>query len=124
VTRAILSCRQIRGTVAEDHTGFAVESVRDAGERAVLYVRGEIDLATSDALQVALDEIPRSERLCLDFKDCTFIDSSGMRAVFQAAREFDAAGGEFGVRNIPGQLEELFEMAGLWLPSSPIVRLP
>ena len=78
--------------------GFAVSS-RRAGELLLLDVVGELDIATAPELREAVatalpgaaaDGLP----LVLDLTRCTFLDSSGSRAVGMAARE----GADAGVR--------------------------
>jgi anti-anti-sigma factor len=51
-------------------------------------LEGELDLATSQDLLVAIRERPSStEALTLDFSGVTFMDSSGLRALLEAARD-------------------------------------
>jgi anti-anti-sigma factor len=55
----------------------------DRGYRLV----GELDLATSEDLLLAIRERPASNQpLMLDFSGVSFMDSSGLRALLEAAR--------------------------------------
>lgn len=62
-------------------------SSRTVGTTAILAVGGEIDMATTDQLRRALDElIDGSTRVVCDLTDVTFIESTGI-GVFVAARK-------------------------------------
>jgi anti-anti-sigma factor len=51
-------------------------------------LEGELDLATAKDLLVAIRDRPGAEaRLTLDFSGITFMDSSGLRALLEAARD-------------------------------------
>jgi anti-sigma B factor antagonist len=62
---------------------FAVEMI--PGARAV-QVRGELDLATEEQLTAVLDEaVAAGGPVVLDMTSLRFIDSSGIRALLNAA---------------------------------------
>jgi anti-sigma B factor antagonist len=85
--------------------------VCEAGDReaAVVRVRGEIDLATADRLARALAGCDPSGLVVLDLSDVGFIDSSGLRVVMMALRDFES---RLGVLFAPGSsVERLFEIA-------------
>lgn len=66
----------------------------DAGR--LVAVHGELDIATVPELRAALDAVLDAGADCmLSLADCTFIDSSGTRAIAAAAEQFDAAGLSF-----------------------------
>jgi anti-sigma B factor antagonist len=68
-------------------------SAETAGEGAlVVRVSGDLDLATSPRFTEALAAAPAARHLVIDLTDCTFLDSSGVRALVQAVREIPAAG--------------------------------
>jgi anti-anti-sigma factor len=51
-------------------------------------LEGELDLATSQDLLAAVRERPgKEEPLTLDFSGVTFMDSSGLRALLEAAKD-------------------------------------
>ena len=72
---------------------FEVE-LSTVGGRAVLRVRGELDLATAPelarAVQAQLSTSPSS--LVIDLTDTTFLDSSGARQLALAARQAGGSG--------------------------------
>jgi len=52
-------------------------------------LEGELDLATSQDLLVAIAERPSTDALTLDFSGVSFMDSSGLRALLEVARARD-----------------------------------
>lgn len=74
----------------------------------VVKVFGELDLATTPKLESALEESTSPLPLVLDLSDCTLIDSSGVRALVNAAREMRDAGHRLAVvASDPGILRVL-----------------
>jgi len=57
----------------------------------VVRVEGELDLATSGALEEALDAA-NGGRLVIDLGGCTFVDSSAVRVLVSAARSAEESG--------------------------------
>ncbi len=74
--------------------GFGVERVVDA-DRLVVKVRGEIDLMTAGTLRDELvDAVKQSPEVMVDLSEVGFLDSTGVRSLFDAYR----AAGELGHR--------------------------
>jgi anti-anti-sigma factor len=71
---------------------------RRTGDRTVLTVHGELDLATVDVVRARIDAL-RAERLpvLLDLDELAFIDSTGIRMILQAAQDGARTGWEFSV---------------------------
>ena len=73
--------------------GFRVEPDHADG-RPVLRLHGELDMATAPllgrALNAALDAKPAA--LAIDLTELSFVDSSGIRVLFDASRRASAAG--------------------------------
>lgn len=85
--------------------------LRKAGDReaAIVSVRGEIDLATADRLTRALAGCDQAGLVVLDLSEVGFIDSSGLRVVMIALRDFES---RLGVLFAPdSSVERLFEVA-------------
>src|SRR3954454_21888525 len=61
--------------------------VTRAGE--VVTPRGEIDLATIDAVQAEIDAAP-GPVVVLDLRATTFMDSAGIRMIVETARDLEA----------------------------------
>jgi anti-sigma B factor antagonist len=73
----------------------------------VLHVEGELDMATSGALEEALDAADGG-RVVIDLGPCTFLDSSAVRVLVSAARSAEESGRELSlVARDPGILRVL-----------------
>ena len=57
---------------------FAVE-VQQRDAVAIVQPRGELDLVTVEMLRAALDDIKSTERLVVDLRGLSFIDSTGLQ---------------------------------------------
>lgn len=95
------------------NSSFSVD-LRENGRRTVLAVSGEIDLATVPALRSALEAAfdAGADELCIDLCRTTFMDSSGLNAVFSAHTRAEAAGGRLEIVCPPGPVRRLFEIVG------------
>jgi anti-anti-sigma factor len=60
----------------------------DATDRG-LRLAGELDMATSEELVLALRERGDSAPVTLDFSGVTFMDSSGLRTILEAAKDHE-----------------------------------
>ena len=79
----------------------------------VIHVTGELDLAGVPQLEAATASALESPAVTIDLTECTFLDSSGVRALTQAARDVPARGGQLAVvTNDPGILRVL-EITGI-----------
>lgn len=61
---------------------------------AVVHVRGDLDLATAPSLERTISEADDPERLVIDLTECSFVDSTALRVLTEAARNQSARGGE------------------------------
>ena len=95
-------------------SSFSVR-VESRGTVSGVAVSGELDLASSDAVQDALDEAVEqaSEILVVDLSETTFIDSTGLHAVIRCERRASAAGIGVVVVGARPQVRRVFELAGL-----------
>jgi anti-sigma B factor antagonist len=71
--------------------GISAETLADGG--TVVRVDGELDMATTHALEEAVEGADRSRRLVIDLTACTFLDSSAVRVLVSTARAAQTAGG-------------------------------
>ncbi|HET9773141.1 MAG TPA: STAS domain-containing protein [Acidimicrobiia bacterium] len=99
--------------MTEKDVGMSPEVVREAGE-VVVFVRGELDMASAPALwEVLAGEIPGTKRLVVDLKDTTFIDSSGLSIFVRALRRLRYDGGDLVLRSLRPSVHEVFRITGL-----------
>lgn len=86
-------------------------------ERDVVRVApvGELDVATTPALEHQLHELRRSgfERVLLDLRGLTFIDSTGIRAILAASRVAETDGRSFSLVLGPPATTRALEISGL-----------
>jgi anti-sigma B factor antagonist len=83
---------------------FAVDTRTEDGV-AVVAVRGELDLDTAPALCLCIAQTAPPggvPRVVVDLTDVGFCDSTGMRAVMEAAREVEARAGVAAIVVPPG----------------------
>jgi anti-anti-sigma factor len=83
-------------------------TVSERANATVVDVVGELDLATVEGLESALEPVDVGSRLIIDLTRCTFLDSSAVRALVATARSADEAGGSLSlVATDPGVLRVL-----------------
>jgi anti-anti-sigma factor len=91
-------------------------TVDDAGERLVVTVRGELDLATAPQLEDALlPPLREGGRALLDLRALAFMDSTGVRVIVAAHLAGEESGGGLSlVRTDPqGPVGRVLEISGL-----------
>ena len=72
---------------------FSIDVVPQ-GDRTVLYLSGELDLATVGELEEAIDRRVRAgEEVVVDLRRLTFMDSSGVRALVAGHQIAEENGG-------------------------------
>ena len=70
--------------MAFDPTGFSI-SISDRDGRAVVVIRGELDLATAPELEAALSErLDAGQDVVVDLRELAFMDSTGLRVLVAA----------------------------------------
>jgi anti-anti-sigma factor len=89
--------------------------VRHDRGRAVLSLRGELDLASAPLLQSELDggEIASASMLVLDLEELKFIDSTGLRVLLTAYERAQERGQEFAVTQGSPQVQRLLSITGV-----------
>lgn len=95
---------------------FFIE-VLTTGNQARIVARGEIDIATEQALRDAAASAMASApggRIVVDLQQVSFMDSSGLRALLQSRDAAEAAGTEFRITaDAEGAVQRLFRAAGV-----------
>lgn len=87
--------------------------VNTVGERSVVEVAGELDLATSPALREAIDSVLEEGHpdLIVDLGGVTFMDSSAINVLAAAAKRLGPS--EVRIAGCRPNLLRLFELSGL-----------
>jgi anti-anti-sigma factor len=90
-------------------------SDRRLGDRYLLEVSGELDLATHERVIEAIKRAEASDAktIDLDLTEVTFIDSSGIRALVEGTLESRRNGQRLRLVPVQGQVRRVLEMCGL-----------
>lgn len=92
---------------------FHVE-VRDEGDAAVLTVQGELDLASSSALEEELARVGDDRELViLDLRELEFMDSTGLSVLVKAHQRAEEHGRRFGLVRGRPQVQRLLTLTGV-----------
>jgi anti-anti-sigma factor len=90
----------------------------------VVVVRGDVDLATADAVRAELRAaFERAETVVLDLRAVEFMDTQGLAVVIEAQKAAEEDGTRFVVARGPDRVHRLFDMIGL-TPRLTIVAEP
>jgi len=95
--------------------GLSIRSQDLANGWESIAVDGEIDLATVEELQTAIDTsfADRSGDLVVDLNGATFMDSTGLKALVMANRRFGEAGRAFAIAVSGGPVSRLIDLSGV-----------
>ena len=93
---------------------FALQVVK-SGSETRLQPSGELDIATTPALEEAIAEATSEPgaSLVLDLRALTFMDSTGLRALAQANTRAGDSGIALSIIRGPRQIERVLEISGL-----------
>jgi anti-anti-sigma factor len=92
---------------------FAVSTGESGDGRFVVTVRGELDLAAAEHLWKELEPlITAGSLVVLDGAEMTFLDSSGLRVLLQAARRASASTAAFRLVAPQPAVQRVLELAG------------
>lgn len=86
------------------------------GEVVTAHLKGELDHHTAKAMREAIDDavdLNMPTLLILDFKDITFMDSSGIGLVMGRYRNLIKSGAELHITGAPPQIYRMFKLAGI-----------
>jgi anti-sigma B factor antagonist len=96
------------------HDPLTVAVDARGGDLAVVTPAGELDMATAPKLDQALKKAEqRYEVLVLDLGRLTFIDSSGIRTIFQTAQRAREGLFGFSIKPGPPTVMQTLEVLGL-----------
>ena len=96
-----------------DPPDFRIEITR-AGERTIVAVGGEIDIATAGEFQSAVREQLAQAPVLLDLRALTFMDSSGVAALDALMRDCERERWELAIdADLPDPVRRVLELTGL-----------
>jgi anti-anti-sigma factor len=101
--------------MAIDPSGFSISTSEHDG-RAVVVVRGELDLATAPDLEAVVSErLDAGQEVVVDLRDLEFMDSSGLRVLVVAHTRATDSGGRFVIVRPPvgGEVAKIMSIAGI-----------
>ena len=96
--------------------GFAmkIEKIVEGNKTEVL-LDGRLDTNAAAEFAKEMETIltPDLKELVIDMQNCGYMASSGLRIVVNAQKTMDANQGTLVLRNVPGDVMEVFDMTGL-----------
>lgn len=103
---------------------FTVEVRDEPAGWTIVYLAGELDLASSGYLETVLGGIDArgSSGLTIDLAELEFMDVTGLHVLSRARRCAVDAGRRFTIRNSRGQVERLLQLAGDAVAPTPGIR--
>lgn len=95
-------------------SNFTVES-HDGAQAVVIGVTGELDLASSPALEQELERgaAASAEVVIVDLRKLEFMDSTGLSVLVRAHQRATEKGQRFGVVRGPQQVQRLLSLTGV-----------
>ena len=86
--------------------------VRPDGNRVIIRLAGELDLAQAAEVQSTLGELIDAgfDRLVVDLRDVSFMDSTGLRTLMLARQDLRARGGRLSLVCNDGPVPRLLEL--------------
>jgi len=86
-------------------------------DRARVFLRGELDLATGPLLHQHIDDLvtgngQRHSVVFIDLAEVTFCDSSGLRALLQIVDRCHRLDTNLRLTNVPANIQRVFELTG------------
>ena len=93
---------------------FRVE-VRNADATTVISVSGELDLASSPALEEELERVAQSDAqlVVIDLRGLEFMDSTGLSVLVRAHQRAEENGRRLGLVNGSQQVQRLLTLTGV-----------
>lgn len=90
--------------------------VRQARDRLIFELEGELDMASSPLLIEALadaDDLDGPSTVVLDLRRVSFVDSTGLKAIFAARNTVTGQGRRFAVTEGSAQVQRLLSLTRL-----------
>lgn len=93
---------------------FQIREDELAPDGREIHVEGELDLASADQLQEALDRAAEGcSGIVIGLEGCEFIDSTGIAVIVRGRRTMEAGGGRLAAHGASGGVLRILEMTGL-----------
>ncbi len=83
------------------------------GPKAVLRLKGELDVSSSAALEDELQRVNGASVIVLDLSELAFIDSTGLGVLVKTHQRMREEGDQLAVVEGSGQVKRLLELTGL-----------
>ena len=84
------------------------------GSALTVHLSGEVNILTAPELSALLDkELPGVKALTLDFTECDYVSSAGLRVLLATFKKLKAAGGSMELANVGTGLMNVFQITGL-----------
>ncbi len=93
-------------------TEFCID-VRNESKGTLLQLFGELDVASSPALEAELARVPDDKLLVIDLRALDFIDSTGLGVLVRTHQHAKEHGQEFALVKGAGQVDRLLSLTGL-----------
>jgi len=99
----------------ESRIGRLIVQRTQAADTVTLELRGELDLASTKALQREMERAQDcvSHKLIVDLGEVTFMDSTGVSALVRALQHAERNEYRLCLRRLPAQARRVLEMAGV-----------
>ena len=91
-------------------------TIESSGNLMIAYLIGELDHHSAGEIRVKIDaavSCKKPNHLILDFKNVSFMDSSGIGLVMVRYRLMQNHHGSVEIRNVTSQTKKIMELAGL-----------
>lgn len=108
------SSKGITDTI-RDPMGLTISNRELSNGWVVLAVEGEVDLATVEDLQAAIDAVlaDTGDHVVVDLTASSFMDSTGLKALVMSHRKFDDVGRSFAIAVDGGPISRLIDLSGV-----------
>ena len=84
------------------------------GTELIVYLSGEVNTQTAPELAALLDkELPGVQSLILDFAECDYVSSAGLRILLATFKRLKASQGSMNLINVGKGLMDVFHITGL-----------
>jgi len=96
-------------------TGQLQIDVRHASGRAIVSLSGELDMASADVLQQAIEgeKLSAETMVVLDLQQLQFVDSTGLRIILMALERCRERGQKFAITPGSPQVQRLLSVTGV-----------